>query len=105
MGEPYFVVQIVPESRQVVIGPKASLYQQRFVANEANWLIPCSELPARVSVQIRYNGQPKPATVSIDSDDPDRFSVEFDEPQLAVAPGQAAVVYDGTRVLGGGWIL
>jgi tRNA-specific 2-thiouridylase len=105
MGEPYFVVQIVPESRQVVIGPKESLAQQRFVANEANWLINRPELPARVSVQIRYNGQPKPATVSIDSDDPDRFSVEFDEPQLAVAPGQAAVVYDGTRVLGGGWIL
>jgi len=105
MGEPYFVVRIEPDSRQVVIGRKESLAKQEFVANQSNWLIHPADLPARASVQIRYNGFPKAATVSIDRDDPDRFQVRFDEPQYAVAPGQAAVVYDDTRVLGGGWIL
>ena len=104
LGEPHFVVRIEPETRQVVIGPKPSLEQAGLIANEANWLIDPSDLPEHVSVQIRYNGQPKPGTISIDSDDPERFEVRFDEPQLAVAPGQAAVVYQGSRVLGGGWI-
>lgn len=104
MGQPFFVVRIDPQSRQVVIGPKESLARQRLEANDANWLIDPNELPQRVSVQIRYNSLPRPAVVSVDPHDPDRFSVEFEEPQFAVAPGQAAVVYDGTRVLGGGWI-
>lgn len=104
MGEPHFVVRIEPESRQVVIGPKESLEQPALVACEANWLVDPIDLPDQVSVQIRYNGQPKSGTVMVQEDDPTRFRVCFDEPQLAVAPGQAAVVYDGTQVLGGGWI-
>jgi tRNA-specific 2-thiouridylase len=105
LGQPHFVVRIEPNTRQVVIGPKESLEQAGLNANEANWLIDPIDLPEHVSVQIRYNGLPKPGTISIDPDDPDLFQVRFDEPQLAVAPGQAAVVYQGTRVLGGGWIL
>lgn len=104
MGEPYFVVRIEPESRAVVIGTKDALGRQGLVANEANWLIDPSEIPERVSVQIRYNGLPRPAQVTVDQEDPSRFEVRFDDPELAVAPGQAAVVYQDTRVLGGGWI-
>ncbi len=105
MGEPFFVTRIAPETRQVVIGPKEALGRDGLEADEANWLVEPEELPSEgLAVQIRYNGMPKPAKVTIDLDDPERFSVEFDEPQNAVAPGQAAVVYDGTRVLGGGWI-
>ena len=105
MGEPYFVVQIAPEDRRVVIGPKAALAREGLAAVEANWLIEPAALPSSVSVQIRYNGLPKPARLTLDPTEPERFSVQFAEPQLAVAPGQAAVVYDGTRVLGGGWIV
>ena len=104
LGQPHFVIRIVPKTRQVVIGPKESLEQPGLTANEANWLTDPEQVPEHVSVQIRYNGQPKPGTISIDPDSPERFQVRFDEPQLAVAPGQAAVVYHGTRVLGGGWI-
>jgi tRNA-specific 2-thiouridylase len=105
MGQPYFVVRIEPEARQVVIGPKESLAREGLVAGEANWLVDRAELPQQVSVQIRYNGLPKAATLSLDERDDDKFHVRFDQPQLAVAPGQAAVVYQGDRVLGGGWIL
>ncbi len=104
MGDPYFVVRIEPTTCKVVIGPKESLDQSTLRADEANWLIDPAELPEQVSVQIRYNGNPHPARIAIEPSLPDQFDVTFDDPQFAVAPGQAAVVYDGTRVLGGGWI-
>ncbi|MCG8648659.1 MAG: tRNA 2-thiouridine(34) synthase MnmA [Pirellulales bacterium] len=104
MGQPYFVVRIDPDCRQVVIGPKDALKRSRLTASDANWLVDPNDLPPKVEIQIRYNGLPHPGRVQIDSDNPQQFEVEFDEPQLAVAPGQAAVVYDQTRVLGGGWI-
>ena len=105
LGQPVFVVKINPETREVIVGPKASLARSEFSAGEANWLVDPIDLPERVSIQIRYNGLPKAGRVILSSDDPERFQVRFDQPQLAVAPGQAAVVYDDTRVLGGGWIL
>lgn len=104
LGTPHFVVKIEPESRRVVIGPHAALARDELTAGEANWLIDPRSVPQRVEVQIRYNGSPQPATVRLSPDGPDRFEVRFDEPQHGVAPGQAAVVYDGSRVLGGGWI-
>ena len=104
LGEPVFVVRIEPETREVVVGPKEALARSEFSANEANWLIDPRNLPPQVAIQIRYNGLPKPGKVIFDGDGRERFVVRFDQPQLAVAPGQAAVVYDGTRVLGGGWI-
>ena len=104
LGEPVFVVRIEPETCEVVVGPKEALARLEFSADEANWLIDPRRLPQQVSIQIRYNGLPKPGKVLFDGDDRGRFVVRFDQPQLAVAPGQAAVVYDGTRVLGGGWI-
>ncbi len=104
LGEPVFVVRIEPETREVVVGPKEALARSEFSANEANWLIDPRRLPQQVSIQIRYNGLPKPGRVIFEGDDWERFVVRFDQPQLAVAPGQAAVIYDGTRVLGGGWI-
>ncbi|NOT45910.1 MAG: tRNA 2-thiouridine(34) synthase MnmA, partial [Acidobacteria bacterium] len=54
------------------------------------------------SVQIRHRHQPAPARVR--ALDEARAEVVFDEPQTAIAPGQAAVFYEGDAVLGGGWI-
>ena len=104
MGTPFFVTEINPQTNQVVIGSKDQLAKPGLTANEANWLVEPTDLPHQVSVQIRYNAPPQPAQIRVDPSDKTRFSVDFDEPQLAVAPGQAAVVYDGPRVLGGGWI-
>ena len=55
-----------------------------------------------ISVKIRYQHEPAPATVELIG--PDRVRIRFDEPQRAITPGQAAVFYDGDEVLGGGWI-
>lgn len=104
MGTPHFVVRIEPESRRVVIGREDDLLCRGLQAHRANWLIDPAELPESLGVQIRYNGSPYPATVTIDPNDPARMTVMFDEPQAAIAPGQAAVVYHDQRVIGGGWI-
>ena len=104
MGSPHFVTHIDPETFQVTIGPKESLAREGLKANEANWLIDPADLPESVSVQIRYNSSPKPAKVIVREEDSSRFEVRFDQPELAVAPGQAAVIYQGDQVLGGGWI-
>lgn len=105
LGEPHFVIRIEPESRRVVLGTKEDLLRGGLVAGEANWLVeppPLGE-PFLAQVQIRYNSPPQDATVVPLG--AGGFRVQFEEPQAGVAPGQAAVVFDGTRVLGGGWII
>ena len=105
LGEPVFVTRIIPETKQVVLGNKQSLARKTFEADEANWLVDDPDkIPEEVGIQIRYNGEPKPGRITLIDQDPTRFRVDFEHPELAVAPGQAAVVYDGQRVLGGGWI-
>lgn len=105
LGTPHFVVRIEPETKRVVLGGAEDLLSGGLHADQANWLIDWQDLPDRVSVQFRYNGQPHPARVVVNPTDPTRFDVTFDQPQSAISPGQAAVVYDGERVLGGGWIV
>jgi tRNA-specific 2-thiouridylase len=85
-----------------VLGPKDELLRGELTAGRANWLVdpPCDERPC--TVKIRYNAPPVPATVLALDDH--RLRVVFDQPQYAVAPGQAVVGYDRDRVLGGGWI-
>ena len=102
MGEPYFVVRIEADSRRVVIGRRDELACSSIVAAQCNWLVDRPDQPFRCSVQIRYNSDAAPARVEPLPDN--RLHVEFDEPVYGVAPGQAAVCYDGKRVLGGGWI-
>jgi tRNA-uridine 2-sulfurtransferase len=56
----------------------------------------------RCTAKVRYNHAPQPATAVLTGRD--EITVRFDEPQSAVTPGQALVIYDGDVVLGGGWI-
>ena len=100
-GEPRFVVAIEPQSRRVVIGKKEDLARTELEADRPNWL---ADVPARFNchAQIRYRHEAAEAEVEIT--DESRFHVRFTEPQYGVAPGQAVVLYDGDRVLGGGWI-
>jgi tRNA-specific 2-thiouridylase len=102
LGEPKFVVRIEPETNRVVLGDRAELAQGSLTAAATNWLVPTEDIPRQCEVQIRYNTKPVAASVEILPGK--RILVEFDEPQGGVAPGQAVVVYDGIRTLGGGWI-
>jgi tRNA-specific 2-thiouridylase len=103
-GEPRYVVRIEPESRCVVIGTWNELARTELTAGDANWLVQ-QQLPLhsfRAQVRIRYRSRPVEAMVELLPGN--RFLAAFDRPCHGVAPGQAAVCYDGERVLGGGWI-
>ena len=102
MGEPYFVIRIEPSKNQVVIGPKEKLGRTELSASDTNWLTDPPADTFQCLAQIRYNSRANPATVVVDSNQ--NLKVTFDVPQNGVAPGQAVVLYDGDRVLGGGWI-
>jgi tRNA-uridine 2-sulfurtransferase len=98
-----YVLQIVPQRNEVVVGDRADLLAPGLIASRVNWLLedPPAE-PLLCQAKIRYR---HPATASTVTALPDGgASVEFAQPQSAVTPGQAVVFYDGPRVLGGGWI-
>lgn len=101
-GEPRFVVRIEPETRRVVIGTREELGRKDLTADRLNWLSDAPTVPIRCEAQIRYQHTPAACTATVV--DEDRLEVSFDNPQFGVAPGQAVVLYDGDRVLGGGWI-
>lgn len=102
LGEPRYVVRIEADTRRVVIGRKEHLARRKLTASGANWLATAPTAPTPCQVQIRYNSRAVAARVEPVTGD--RFRVAFNEPVMGVAPGQAAVCYDGDRVLGGGWI-
>jgi tRNA-uridine 2-sulfurtransferase len=101
-GERRYVLRIVPEENQVVVGEREELLSSGLIASRVNWLLDAPEAPYACSAKIRYRHVAAAATVTAL---PDRAaSVRFAEPQSAITPGQAVVFYDGSRVLGGGWI-
>ncbi len=102
LGEPYYVVRIETETRQVVIGQREELQRRQLTANQTNWLVPAPPEPFRCQAQIRYNSKAQDATAEIlPSGD---LQIDFDQPVEGVAAGQAVVCYQDQRVLGGGWI-
>ena len=105
-SEPLFVVRIEPESGRVVVGPQRALLRRHVRLGDVNWLgdAPLADAELRVQVKLRSSQPAVPALVRADPADPDGAEVVLDEPQAAVAPGQACVFYTGERVMGGGWI-
>jgi len=101
-AEPLYVLRVDAAARRVIVGPRAALGQQRVLLRDMNWLGTQPEGEMRVAVKLRSAQPPQTATVSLDGDGGVAL---LDEPALGVAPGQACVVYDGTRVLGGGTIM
>jgi len=100
-SEPLFVLEIRPESRQVVVGTREELLQDEVVVGDLNWLDEPPEVGRAIAVQLRYRAAPALATVEA-CDGALRLALE--ERRAAITPGQSAVVFDGARVLGGGRI-
>ncbi|MGB7581641.1 MAG: aminomethyltransferase beta-barrel domain-containing protein, partial [Sedimentisphaerales bacterium] len=100
-GHPVYVTDINPQTADVTIGEKNDLLAGGLIADGANWQI---DVPVSfdAAVKIRYNHRGAPAKVIITGKD--TFEVHFGKPLEAVTPGQAAVVYSGDCLLGGGWI-
>ncbi|MDO5546525.1 MAG: tRNA 2-thiouridine(34) synthase MnmA [Eubacteriales bacterium] len=104
MGEPVYVCAKDMASNTVTVGPNAALYSPSLRANDWNWY-PFETLtqPMYVTAKTRHSQFEQPATVYPEENGFAR--VEFDEPQRAVTPGQAVVLYDGDMVVGGGTIV
>ncbi len=103
-----YVVRLEPEAARLVVGPKEALGCPRFAIRELNWLGP-GEPPAQpleVEVKVRSTQVPVAATLVARAPGwaPGWAEVVLAQPEAAVAPGQACVIYAGARVLGGGWI-
>jgi tRNA-specific 2-thiouridylase len=93
-AEPLYVVRIEPEERRLVVGPRSALAVDAMRVDQLSWI---AEDQTDVAVKVRSLAPPVPATREGDW-------VRFERPEFGVAPGQAAVFYDGSRLLGGGWI-
>jgi len=104
LGYPAFVLEIRPETNEVVIGTNEDSMTTTLKANRVNFMS-VEDLPEskRVFAKIRYNH--KGAWCTVEKTGEDEITCTFEEPQRAVTPGQAVVLYDGEYVLGGGTII
>ena len=92
---PLYVIRLDPATQRVIVGPREALAVKAARVIDANWLADIGDRP--VMAKVRSMSRPVPARM-------DGEWLRFDAPEYGVAPGQAAVLYDGDRVLGGGWI-
>jgi tRNA-specific 2-thiouridylase len=92
---PLYVIRLDPTTQRVIVGPREALAVEAARVIDANWLADIGDRP--VMAKVRSMSRPVPARM-------DGEWLRFDAPEYGVAPGQAAVLYDGDRVLGGGWI-
>jgi tRNA-specific 2-thiouridylase len=102
-AKPLYVTAIEPERNAVFVGTKEQTYASELTASDLNWIaIDWLEETIRVKARLRYRHPEAAATVTpLGKND---VYVKFNEPQMAVTPGQAVVFYDGDTVLGGGTI-
>lgn len=104
LGKPVFVVELRPDTNEVVIGDNEEVFGERLYANQLNFMtVEHLDGDMQVSAKIRYNHQGSKATIRMVSDDV--LECVFEEPQRAITPGQAVVFYDGDYVVGGGTII
>lgn len=100
---PLYVLDIDAATNRLTVGPRAALDRTRLTASRVNWISGTApSRPLAVTARVRHRHPDAPARVK--SLPGERVSVTFQEPQRAIAPGQAVVFYDGETVLGGGWI-
>ena len=98
----YYVTRIIPGRNVIIVGEESDLLSSELVASGCNWIsVERLEKDTRAEVRIRSGAEPVPALLRPEGD---KVRVTFDEPQRAIAPGQAAVFYQGDSVLGAGLI-
>ena len=97
--EPLYVLRLEPDNRRVVVGPRRALAVREARLSGLNWLGRDDLGRGRRAGEVKVRSLARPVPAVLDGD-----TVRFAGPEYGVAPGQAAVVYDGDRVLGGGWI-
>ena len=101
-NEPFYVIRIDPELNSVIVGPKEALARSALHIRECNWLMP--ELSEAINLEVKFRSMMKPVKASLKTRGKGEAVIMLDTPQYGISPGQAAVCYDGNRVIGGGWI-
>ena len=101
-GERRFVLRVLPDENRVVVGGEDDLLAPGLRGERLHWIGPAPQGVSRATVKIRAHHAGIEADIRPLANG--EAEVVFDEPQRGVAPGQAAVFYDGSRVLGGCWI-
>jgi tRNA-specific 2-thiouridylase len=101
-SEPLYVIRIDAANKSVVVGEKQHLQCDQMIVGNCVWNMAAPQLSFTSACRIRYRQLEQPAEVV--PFDHERVKVIFSNPQSGVTPGQAAVFYQGDRVLGGGWI-
>jgi tRNA-specific 2-thiouridylase len=104
MGQPVFVVELRPETNEVVIGNAYEVFSDRLTANHLNFMS-IEDLEGELVVEAKIRYSHKGARCTIKRTGPDEVLCVFDEPQRAITPGQAVVFYEGDYVVGGGTII
>ncbi len=103
-GDPLYVVRVDAADNKVVVGPKSALARQTIRVRDVNWLGEDGTGAVDCQVRVRSTRPPQSATVTLEPDARYAF-VAMDTAEFGVAAGQACVIYQGDRVLGGGWIM
>ena len=102
-GVPLYVLHVDPSDGKIVVGSREELGRRTLEASGVNWIAgEPPQTPRRCTARIRHRHRDAAAVVTADGSD--HVRIQFDEPQLAITPGQAVVFYDDDEVLGGGWI-
>jgi tRNA-specific 2-thiouridylase len=102
-GSDLYVKAIEPETGVVRLGKESELFRKSFLATDFNWMGGAdftTDIKVTARIRSRHEGSPARARLYAG----DRVLIEFDEPQRAITPGQAVVLYNGEMVVGGGWI-
>ncbi len=102
LAEPLYVVRVDAENKQIIVGPRSALEQETVTVRDVNWLgVPVGADGIEVSVRVRSTRPAVPATMQLRGTG---AVIQLHQTEIGVSPGQACVIYQDSRVLGGGWI-
>jgi tRNA-specific 2-thiouridylase len=101
-NDPLYVVAIDAGKAQVIVGPKESLARDTVLLNNCNWL---EDLSPNLTVEVKLRSMTRPVPAILRQTGQGTATLILPDPQYGISPGQAAVCYQGERMIGGGWIV
>lgn len=101
---PLYVIKLDPGTHRVIVGSREALQCRKMILKDVNWLGEEDDAYEKKQITLKYRSSQTPLSASLIRLGDTSAEVRLDHPEYGVSPGQACVFYDGTRVLGGGWI-
>nr|CAX83819.1 tRNA-specific 2-thiouridylase MnmA [uncultured bacterium] len=102
--DPLYVVALDPIHNQVIVGPRSALAVTHIPVQDVNWFVDLSKYPCGFYCTVKVRSTGAALSAKVQMIDESHALVTLDQPEYGVSSGQACVFYDGTRVIGGGWI-